>query len=157
MAKLVAYFSASGVTKSVAEKLAGAIDADIFEIRPKVPYSKEDLDWTNGSSRSSVEMKDASCRPEIVETADVSKYDVIYIGFPIWWYTIPRIIMTFLESADFSGKRVVPFGTSVGSGMCDSSEIIQACLPDSEVTEGRRFEATLSVPEMKMWAEQYTV
>lgn len=115
---LVAYFSASGVTEQVAEKLASAAHADCFRIQPKIAYTKADLDWTNKSSRSSVEMSDPASRPEIVnEKLDVSSYDAIFIGFPIWWYVAPTIINTFLESFDLSGKTIVPFATSGGSGM----------------------------------------
>lgn len=115
---LVAYFSASGVTEQVAEKLASAAHADCFRIQPKIAYTKADLDWTNKSSRSSVEMSDPASRPEIVnENLDVSSYDAIFIGFPIWWYVAPTIINTFLESFDLSGKTIVPFATSGGSGM----------------------------------------
>lgn len=115
---LVAYFSASGVTEQVAEKLASAAHADCFRIQPKIAYTKADLDWTNKSSRSSVEMSDPASRPEIVnENLDVSSYDTIFIGFPIWWYVAPTIINTFLESFDLSGKTIVPFATSGGSGM----------------------------------------
>ena len=116
--KLVAYFSASGVTKAVAERLAEIIDADVFEIKPAVPYSRADLDWTNQQSRSSIEMRDINTRPEIAETiSNMEDYDIVWIGFPIWWYVAPTIIYTFLESYDFSGKTIIPFATSGGSGM----------------------------------------
>ena len=116
--KLVAYFSASGVTKSTAERLAKAADADLFEIQPLVPYTKADLDWTNKKSRSSVEMSNPDSRPEIAnKVPDFEEYDTVFLGFPIWWYVAPAIINTFVESYDFSGKTVVPFATSGGSGM----------------------------------------
>lgn len=115
---LVAYFSATGTTKRVAERLARVAQADLFEIRPAVPYSSADLDWTNKASRTSKERADESIRPALaVKLADASAYNVVYIGFPIWWYVAPRIIATFLESCDFSGKTIVPFATSGGSGM----------------------------------------
>ena len=109
MKKLVAYFSASGVTKSTAETLAKEIGADLFEIEPKEAYTKADLDWTNSSSRSTVEMKNKSFRPEMVKkTLDLSEYDTIFVGFPIWWYVAPHIIKTFFESYSFSGKKLCP-------------------------------------------------
>ena len=114
---LVTYFSASGVTARVAKKLAEAASADLFEIKPEVPYSEADLNWQNPASRSSVEMKDPSSRPAIAETfSGMADYDVVFIGFPIWWYVAPTIINAFLESYDFSGKTIVPFATSGGSG-----------------------------------------
>ena len=123
---LVAYFSASGVTEQVAEKLASAAHADCFRIQPKIAYTKADLDWTNKSSRSSVEMSDPASRPEIVnENLDVSSYDTIFIGFPIWWYQAPRIIETFLASCDFSGKRVVLTGSLENFTRSKASELIE--------------------------------
>ena len=112
---LVAYFSASGVTRKVAHNLADILKADISEIKPAVPYDRADLDWNNSNSRSSVEMNHPMARPEIAEKIDVAPYDKIFIGFPIWWYTAPRIINTFLESADFTGKKIYLFATSGGS------------------------------------------
>lgn len=128
--KLVAYFSASGVTKSTAERLAKAAGADLFEIKPAQPYSKADLDWTNKKSRSSVEMSSPDSRPEIAEKLDnMADYDVVFVGFPIWWYVAPTIINTFLESYDFSGKTVIPFATSGGSGMGKTEEILHKICP----------------------------
>ena len=116
--KLVAYFSASGTTKKAAERLAKATGADLFEIKPKVPYSSADLNWMDKKSRSSVEMSDPSSRPEIAEKIpNLADYDTVFLGFPIWWYVAPRIINTFVESYDFTGKTLVPFATSGGSGM----------------------------------------
>lgn len=116
--KLVAYFSASGVTAQVAGKLAEAVGADLFEIAPKVPYTKADLDWTNARSRSTVEMKEPGSRPALAaQLPNAADYDTVYVGFPIWWYVAPTIVNTFLESIDLSGKTVVPFATSGGSGM----------------------------------------
>ena len=135
---LVAYFSASGVTEQVAEKLASAAHADCFRIQPKIAYTKADLDWTNKSSRSSVEMSDPASRPEIVnENLDVLSYDVIFIGFPIWWYVAPTIINTFLEAYDFSGKKIVLFATSGGSGFGNTVKELQSSAPDAVITEGR--------------------
>ena len=120
---LVAYFSASGVTKNAAEKLAKAANADLFEIKPVRPYTDADLDWTDKKSRSTVEMNDLSSRPEIANKCEnMGSYDVVFVGFPIWWYVEPRIIDTFLESYDFSGKTVIPFATSGGSGLGKTAE-----------------------------------
>ena len=122
---LVAYFSASGVTAKLAERLADAIGADLSEIEPKARYTSADLDWRNKQSRSSVEMNDRSCRPEINRTVDdMAQYDVVFVGFPVWWYREPSIIDTFMEAYDFSGKTVVPFATSGGSGI---GTVLQIC------------------------------
>ena len=130
--KLVAYFSASGVTAKVAETLAEAIGADIFEIEPKVPYTEADLDWMDKKARSTIEMNDPASRPEIAVKRDNMKdYDTIFAGFPIWWYVAPTIINTFLESYDFSGKTVIPFATSGGSGMGKTEAVLHALCPDS--------------------------
>ncbi|MCR5636103.1 MAG: NAD(P)H-dependent oxidoreductase [Clostridiales bacterium] len=152
---LVTYFSAGGVTKKVAKKLADALGADIFEIAPAQPYTKADLDWTNKQSRSSVEMKDRNCRPEMAMKPDVSGYDVILVGFPVWWYREPSIIDTFMESADFTGKTVVPFCTSGGSGLGDSAKNMQALAPGAKVLEGKRFSASASSDELKNWVEKF--
>ena len=114
---LVAYFSASGETARLAKTLAGVIGGDLFEIRPQTAYTAADLDWNNAKSRSSVEMNDPKSRPAMAEPPRLAGYDTVFVGFPIWWYQAPRIIQTFLESADFSGKTVIPFATSGGSGM----------------------------------------
>ena len=130
--KLVAYFSASGVTAKVAETLAEAIGADIFEIEPKVPYTEADLNWMDKKARSTIEMNDPVSRPEIAIKRDSMKdYDTIFVGFPIWWYVAPTIINTFLESYDFSGKTVIPFATSGGSGMGKTEAVLHALCPDS--------------------------
>ncbi len=124
--KLVAFFSASGVTAALAQRLSRAAGADLFEIKPAVPYTSADLDWTNASSRSSVEMKNPASRPEIAEKLpSMADYDVIFLGFPIWWYVAPTIINTFLESYDFSGKTIVLFATSGGSPMGRTLEILR--------------------------------
>ena len=118
MKKLVAYFSASGVTKAVAEALAEAARADLYEIKPEIPYTKADLDWKNDQSRSSVEMKDPASRPRIADKVEnMEEYDVVFVGFPIWWYIAPTIIDTFLEGYDFSHKTIIPFATSGGSDL----------------------------------------
>lgn len=121
--KLVAYFSASGVTEKAAKTLAAAANADLFEIKPVTPYTNADLDWMDKNSRSTIEMNDPSSRPEIAgKCADMSDYDVVFVGFPVWWYVEPRIIDTFLEAYDFSGKTVIPFATSGGSGLGKTAE-----------------------------------
>ncbi len=124
--KLIAFFSASGVTAALAQRLSRAAGADLFEIKPAVPYTSADLDWTNASSRSSVEMKNPASRPEIAEKLpSMADYDVVFLGFPIWWYVAPTIINTFLESYDFSGKTIVLFATSGGSPMGRTLEILR--------------------------------
>ena len=128
--KLVVYFSASGVTKNAAEKLAKAAGADIFELRPTVPYTRADLNWMDKNSRSSKEMNDAASRPEIAALPqDMSGYDTVFIGFPIWWYTAPRIIETFLDSCDLSGKTAVCFATSGGSTVAKAEKELKAKYP----------------------------
>lgn len=135
---LVAYFSASGVTKKVAEKLAALVNADIHEIKPKVPYTKADLNWMDKKSRSSVEMNDKAFRPEIVkEDLNLSSYDTILLGFPIWWYVAPTIINTFLENYDLSGKRIVLFATSGGIGFGNTIKELKPSVADAEIIEGK--------------------
>ena len=151
---LVAYFSASGVTGSVAAKLAEALGADIYEIGPAVKYTSADLNWNNPKSRSSVEMKDKSSRPELADRkADISGHDVIFLGFPIWWYVAPTIINTFLESYDFSGKKIILFATSGGSGFGRAVEGLKPSAPDAEIREGKLFRSSVSVNELKKWAD----
>ncbi|MBQ6504990.1 MAG: flavodoxin [Flexilinea sp.] len=153
---LVAYFSASGVTGSVAENLANGIGADLFEIVPEKPYTNADLDWQNSRSRSSVEMKDRNCRPTIAsKAADMAQYAVVFVGFPIWWYREPSIIDTFMESYDFSGKTIVPFATSGGSGLGEAPRNMQALAKGADVVNGKRFSVTVSAQELKVWAEAY--
>ena len=152
---MVAYFSASGVTAKVARRLAKAIDADLFEIRPETPYTKADLNWMDKKSRSTLEMNDHSCRPAMAQVPDVSAYDVIFVGFPIWWYREPSIIDSFMESADFTGKTVVPFCTSGGSGIGDSAQNMQALARGAVVKKGRRFSALALAGELKKWAGQW--
>ena len=153
---LVAYFSASGVTAALAARLAEAIGADLYEIRPATPYTKADLNWMNRRSRSSVEMNDRSCRPEISGAAEnMAQYDVVFVGFPIWWYREPSIIDTFMEAYDFGGKTVIPFATSGSSGMGDTTENLQALAKNAAVAEGRRFGRKASAEELKAWAAQW--
>ncbi len=134
---LVTYFSASGVTKAAAEKLAEELGADLFEIRPPVPYSEADLDWRDKHSRSTVEMKDRKSRPELAENIDITPYDQIYVGFPIWWGVAPHIIYTFLESHNFKGKEIFPFATSGGSGFGFTGHDIKNCAPQAIVHPGK--------------------
>lgn len=157
MAKaLVAYFSASGVTKKLAENLAGAIGADTFEIVPEEVYTDADLNWQDQNSRSSVEMKDRSCRPAIASKVDdMSQYDVVFVGFPVWWYREPSIIDTFAEAYDFAGKTIVPFATSGSSGIGDSGKNIGELAKGSKTVEGKRFATSASADELKAWAEEY--
>ena len=138
MKTMVAYFSASGVTKKAAEALAKAANADLFEIAPVQPYTRADLNWMDKKSRSTIEMNDRTCRPAIVKTPVVAPYDVIFVGFPVWWYREPSIIDTFLESADFTGKTLVPFCTSGGSGLGESTDNFRTLAPGAKVLEGKR-------------------
>ena len=151
---LVAYFSASGVTEQVAEKLASAAHADCFRIQPKIAYTKVDLDWTNKSSRSSVEMSDPASRPEIVnENLDVLSYDTIFIGFPIWWYVAPTIVNTFLESCDLTGKTVVPFATSGGSGMGGTNKALAPSCTGARLLEGKVFRSSTNADTLREWVK----
>ena len=151
--KLVAYFSASGVTAKVAETLAEAIGADIFEIEPKVPYTEADLNWMDKKARSTIEMSDPASRPEIAVKRDNMKdYDTIFVGFPIWWYVAPTIINTFVESYDFSEKTVVPFATSGGSGMGKTEETLRALCPNAIWKKGEMLNH-VSDTELKKWLD----
>ncbi|OUO91625.1 flavodoxin [Cloacibacillus sp. An23] len=138
MKKLVAYFSASGVTREAARRVAQAAGADLFEIKPVEPYSHADLDWTNKKSRSTLEMNDPASRPATAEKLpNMDEYGVVYLGFPIWWYVAPRIIETFLDSYDFTGKTIVPFATSGGSGMGRTVEVLKQRAPRAEWKAGK--------------------
>ena len=153
---LVVYFSASGVTAKLSQKLAGAIGADLYEIKPEQAYTIEDLNWMDKKSRSSVEMNDRSSRPAIgnkVENMD--RYDVVFVGFPIWWYREPSIIDTFMEAYNFDGKTVVPFATSGGSGMGDSSKNMQGLAKGAKVVQGKKFNSGASENELKSWADEW--
>ena len=153
---LVAYFSASGVTASLAARLAKAADADLFEIAPEVPYTSADLDWTDKKSRSTIEMNDPASRPAIgSRVADMGQYDVVFVGFPIWWYREPSIIDTFMEAYDFTGKTVVPFATSGGSGIGPSGKNMQKLAPGAKVDDGARFAARASEKELADWAKKW--
>ena len=154
MKKLVAYFSASGVTKNAAECLAKAANADIYEIKPKVPYTQADLNWMDKKSRSSVEMNDKESRPELSDkNADISQYDTIFLGFPIWWYTAPHIVNSFLESYDFSGKKIILFATSGSSGLGKSAADLSQSCPGAQIIDGKMLNGKLSEAELKKWAE----
>ena len=151
---LVAYFSASGVTAKAAEKLAEAAQADLYEIKPKLPYTRADLDWTDKKSRSSVEMNDKASRPAIAgKVENMEEYDTVFIGFPIWWYVAPTIINTFLESYDFSGKTIIPFATSGGSGMGRTNENLKPSCPGAVLMPGKMLNGSLSETELKNWVE----
>ena len=153
---LVAYFSASGTTAKVAQKMAEAIGADLFEIKPEKPYTSADLNWQNKNSRSSVEMNDRSSRPAIgVKVADMAQYSVVFVGFPVWWYREPSIIDTFMESYDFAGKTVITFATSGGSGLGDSAANMQKLAKGAKVVNGKRFSGSASADEIKAWASQW--
>lgn len=152
--KLVAYFSASGTTAKVAETLAAAVGADLHEIVPEQPYTSADLDWTNKNSRSSIEMRDKKFRPAVAAAdADVEQYDVIYVGFPIWWYVAPTIINTFLESYDLTGKEIIPFATSGGSGMGKTNEELAPSCKGAVLKEGKRFSAGVTEKQLLDWAK----
>lgn len=138
--RLVAYFSASGTTKKVAEMIVDHVRADLFEITPKILYTKADLDWMDKKSRSSVEMNDKKFRPEVMDTdIDINAYDEIILVFPIWWYVAPTIVNTFLEKYNFSGKKIILFATSGGSGFGNTARELQTSAPDSVITEGKIF------------------
>lgn len=159
MKKLVAYFSASGVTAKVADMLADAVGADIHEIRPKVPYTKAGLNWMDKNSRSSIEMADKTFRPEIAESnVKIENYDVIFLGFPIWWYVAPTIINTFLESADFAGKKIILFATSGGSKFGKTAEELKVSVPDScEIVEGKLLNGKQTIASIKEWVDTLSV
>lgn len=153
---LIVYFSASGVTKGVAEKLARVTNGDLYEIKPEVPYTDADLDWTNKNSRSSIEMKDHSSRPVISGKIDnIEDYDILFIGFPIWWYIAPTIINTFLESYDFSNKTIIPFATSGGSGLGNTiNELKTSCSDNVKWIDGKRFASSVSEKELENWVNK---
>lgn len=152
--KLVAYFSASGTTRKVAEMIASASEADLYEIMPKQPYSKADLNWMDKKSRSSVEMSDKKIRPEITDTdVPIDMYDEIILGFPIWWYVAPTIINTFLESHNFTGKKIVLFATSGGSGFGNTADELKPSAPDAMIVEGKVFGKTTK-EEIAEWVKR---
>lgn len=152
--KLVAYFSASGVTAKVAEKLSEAIGADLYAIEPEVPYTKADLDWMDKKSRSTIEMNNPASRPAIAGKRDnMNDYDTVFVGFPIWWYVAPTIITTFLESYDLTGKTIIPFATSGGSDMGKTNEKLLPSCKGAKLLNGKVFKASVSGADLAKWAE----
>lgn len=150
--KLVAYFSASGVTAKVAKTLSEVIGADLYEIKPEVVYTKADLNWKDKQSRSSVEMKDPVFRPAIAGKCDnMNDYDTVFVGFPIWWYVAPTIINTFLESYDMTGKTIIPFATSGSSGMGKTNETLMPSCKGAKLIDGKVFKQNVSREELAVW------
>ncbi len=156
---LVAYFSATGVTKAVAKDIAEIVKGDIYEIKPEVPYTNADLNWMDKSSRSTKEMDDKSSRPAIVNNnAKIENYDTIYLGFPIWWYVAPTIVNTFLEKYDFSNKKIILFATSGGSGFGGTIEYLKKSVSDTtEIIEGKLLNYSPSKDEIKEWIDSLPV
>ena len=152
MNALVAYFSASGTTAKAAKVLAKAADADLYEIKPAILYTRADLNWMDKGSRSSVEMSDKHSRPALADTdAPIAGHDVIFLGFPIWWYVAPTIVNTFLESYDFTGKTIILFATSGGSGLGKSAVSLRASVPGARIVDGRLLNGRLNADELKTW------
>lgn len=156
--RLVAYFSASGVTAKTAKALAEAAEADLYEIQPQIPYTQADLNWMDKKSRSTVEMNDPDSRPEISGSVPgMEQYDVIFLGFPIWWYTAPTIIKTFLESYDMAGKKIVLFATSGGSGLGDTARTLQKVCPKAEFKGGKLLNGRQSRESLTSWIESLDI
>lgn len=157
--KLVAYFSCTGITESVAEKLSDVVNGELYEILPKIPYTDKDLNWRDKNSRSSIEMSDNNSRPEIANKINnMEEFDTIFLGFPIWWYIAPKIINTFLESYDFSNKTIVIFYTSGGSGLGDTiEELSSSCSSNKKIVEGKRFTKDVSLDELKTWIDDLEI
>lgn len=156
MKALIAYFSASGVTARLAQRLAAAIGAPLYEIKPAVLYTKDDLDWRNKQSRSTLEMQDKNCRPALADTnAPVADADIIFVGYPVWWYREPSIIDSFLEAYDFTGKKIVLFATSGSSDIGSEAPARTAEITKAEVLSGKRFSANTSAEELKAWAAKF--
>lgn len=152
MNALVAYFSASGTTAKAAKVLAKAAGSDLYEIKPAIPYTSADLNWMDKGSRSSVEMNDKQSRPALADTdAPIAGHDVIFLGFPIWWYVAPTIVNTFLESYDFTGKTIILFATSGGSGLGKSAVSLRASVPGARIVDGRLLNGRLNADELKTW------
>ena len=155
---LVAYFSASGETKKLAKTIAGVTGGDLFEIAPQVPYTAADLDWMDAGSRSTVEMKDKKSRPAIAgQVQDMGQYETVFVGFPIWWYQAPRIIETFLESYDFTGKKVVPFATFGGSVLGKTEDILKAVGPAAQWLPGKRLRSGESAGAVQGWVDKLDI
>ena len=156
--KLVAYFSASGTTASAARALAEAANADLYEIKPQTPYTSADLDWMNKKSRSSVEMNDKSFRPPLADhDAHVENYDTIFLGFPIWWYTAPTIVNTFLEGYDFTGKTVILFATSGGSGLGRTAADLKRSAPGAVIRDGKLLNGRQNRKSLAAWVDGLSV
>ena len=156
--KLVAYFSASGVTAGVAQNLSEAIGADVFAIEPEIPYTKADLNWMDKTSRSTVEMRNPKSRPAIAAKRDnMEDYDTIFVGFPIWWYVAPTIINTFLESYDMTGKTIIPFATSGGSGMGKTNEKLLPSCSGARLMEGKILKSDISAEELLDWVNSLNI
>lgn len=153
MNTLVAYFSASGITKEVAQNIASVIEAELYEILPQEPYTREDLDWRDENSRTSLECKNKSSRPKIANFKDITPFDVIFVGFPIWWYSAPPIIYTFLESQSFSGKTLVPFCTSGGSDLSNAPRDMQKSALGATFKQGRLLRFGESKASIKKWID----
>lgn len=151
--KLVAYFSATGVTAKIAELIADAAGADVYQIQPEVPYTAADLNWMDKNSRSSVEMNDKKIRPAMVKwNLKVEDYDVVFLGFPIWWYVAPTIINTFLESFDFAGKKIILFATSGGSGFGKTVEELKVSVTDdTQIVEGKLLNGKQTLASVSEW------
>lgn len=151
---LVTYFSASGVTENIAKKIANALGGTLYEIKPEREYTDEDLDWTNKKSRSSIEMLDVSCRPLIKkENINLDDYDIVLVGFPVWWYTTPKVINTFIESMDFTGKTLIPFCTSGGSGIETCERDLKNLYPKYNWKKGKRFTSRENEDDIKSLIE----
>ena len=155
MKALVTYFSASGVTAALAKRLADAINAPVYEIKPAEAYTKADLNWMDKKSRSTLEMQDKNCRPPLADTAAVADADVIFVGFPVWWYREPSIIDSFLVAYDFTGKKIVLFATSGSSGMGDEAPARAAEITKATVLPGKRFSKNASTEELRAWADSF--
>ncbi len=156
--KLVAYFSASGTTAAVAKTLAEAAKADLYEIKPQTPYTRADLNWQDKKSRSSVEMNDKSFRPPLADRdAHIEDYDTIFLGFPIWWYTAPTIINTFLESYDFSSKTIILFATSGGSGLGRTSSDLKPSAPGAVIRDGKLLNGRQTRESLAAWVNSLSV
>ena len=152
---LVAFFSASGVTAKAAQTLAEAVDADVFEIKPEQTYTSADLNWNDQNSRSSVESSDPSSRPAIRnKLPNMEQYEAVFVGFPIWLYVAPKIINTFLESYDFTNKKIIPFATSGGSGMGKTNAALEPSCPGAVLMPGRKLDSSVSTQDLKVWAEK---
>jgi flavodoxin len=152
---LVAYFSASGKTRKTAEMLAKAAGADLYEIKPEIPYTTADLNWRDEQARSTLEMKDKSSRPALADkNADIASYDTIFLGFPVWWYVAPTLINSFLEAYDFSGKKIILFATSGGSGFGKTVEGLKGSVAaDATLVEGKLLNGPLAEAELKQWID----